>query len=123
MPGKRYVFGEGAVRRISRAVRRSERGRQEPPAVAVQGIHTKVYVCKTPAGGIPAMTGDTPGSAECTVYRFDADDVLEAVTDRNGDDVTITVKNLADEAVAGETYIQTKQESVSARNLADFEVC
>ncbi len=29
-----------------------------------------VYIAKTPDGGIPARDGDTPGNAECDLYRI-----------------------------------------------------
>lgn len=77
----------------------------------------RVYICKTGEAGIPAMADGTPGVAEVTIYRFDKEDALVS-TGRK-----ISVFNIASSDVAGETFIQAKEELASHRLVADFEDC
>ena len=119
----RYTFGKKAVERIRRSVRRTERSRLLRPDVNPLALQSEIYIGKTGGGGIPALSSDTPGSAIVTVYLINADGDLEAAKDEDNDDVTVTAYNLSDEAVAANTYVQLKQESLTAHLLVDFENC
>jgi hypothetical protein len=97
-------------------VRRHERGYK--PAI--------MYVAKTGPSGIPALEEssdgltDQPGSAEVTLYRINrtsGNPILETTGK------TERVLNLSSSAVAGDTYIQVKEELLSNELFADFEDC
>ena len=93
-----------------------------PPAEQHQCL-LKIYVARSPDGGIAACSGTTPGSAECTLYKIDADGELVSAKDSAGDPLTATVYNVAASAVDGSTFIQCKQELLSGKLLCDFEDC
>ena len=65
----------------------------------------------TPAGGIPARSSLTMGSATCDLY----DSTTGGVLSDSGDN--ITVYNMASAAVAGSTHI------IAAKNQAGIYVC
>jgi hypothetical protein len=96
----RVAFTRDAARRISDAtvwVERANRG--EPPR------RTRRYpvgsddgfLAKTPSGGIPALSGTTPGSASCTLGWFDGS-AIQTTTD------TLTIYNIGTTAVAGNKW-------------------
>ncbi len=82
-----------------------------------------IYVAKTGAGGIAALSGNTPGSGTVTLHRKDGNGDLAALTDGTGADITKTAYNLASTSVAGSTWVQLKQEITSGMLLVDFEDC
>jgi hypothetical protein len=120
-----YTLGEEAIRQISALVRQEAQRavrthtRQDRRSV----LTVPIYLAYTPAGGIAALSGDTPGSAECTIKFINADGDVETAKDSDGDDVKQTVYNVASSAVAGETLIQCKQECIGGALLVDFEDC
>lgn len=120
-----YELGPKAIEQLRRVVRHDiqravRRVLQEEPTNTASQLD--VYICKTPAGGIAAMSSDTPGSAACIVYGL-IDDALEKMTDSEGEDIEVTVYNIASNAVDGSTYIQAKQEQATGMLMADFEDC
>jgi hypothetical protein len=59
-----------------------------------------IFAAKTPAGGIDAMTGATPGFATCEIYNIvDGDLVVMTGLERK-------VYNLSTTAIAGDIYVQ-----------------
>jgi hypothetical protein len=76
----------------------------------------KIYLAKSPGGGIPAMSGTTPGSATCDVWEMVSTTI--AVTSRQE-----TVYNLSLTAVGASKQIQCKQEIRTGRILCDWEDC
>lgn len=60
----------------------------------------ETYIAKTPAGGIPARSGVTPGTADCTIYKVNSSEELEEVTN-----FSKTVLNLSLAAVSGDLYV------------------
>lgn len=123
---RKVWLGVEAVRQIRNLIVedrqrvRYEVDRNSRPAVSVGCM---AYIAKTPAGGIAAMSGTTPGSAECDLYRLSDGGTLEVHTNDSGDTVTVTVYNIATSAVAGSTFIQCKKEAITGLLLADFEDC
>ena len=61
------------------------------------------YICKTPAGGIPAMSGITPGSATCSIYRRLSGSLAEI-------GLTKTVYNFQSTAISGDTWIEVSRD-------------
>jgi hypothetical protein len=72
-------------------------------------------IIQTPSGGIPARSGTTVGKADCEIYSIDGDDDLVATG------VSVSVVNLAAEAVAGSVYGQAKR--AGGRWVIDYEEC
>ncbi len=122
---ERYELGPIAIRQIAELVRREAHRavRTHTRRDTRQSFSTAIYLAETPAGGIAAMSGTTPGSAECTIKYIDADGKLATATDSDGDDVTQSVYNVSSSAIGGNTVIQAKQECVGGALLADFEDC
>lgn len=123
---ERYTLGRKAVQQIAKLVRENYRR----PAHAQFGLMSQgqdfsllIYIAKSPAGGIPARSSDTPGSAACDIYFINDDGDLEARKDSNDNQISQTVYNLSASAVAADTYIQCKQEIFSGKLLCDFEDC
>ena len=120
-----YTLGREALRQIQHLVRqemmRADPARRSPHQRdnATQAI----YLAKTGAGGIPAMSGGVAGSGTVTVYRIDDDDTLVEAEDSQGNAITVTAYNVSDGAVAANEYIQLKQELASGKLLVDFENC
>ena len=81
------------------------------PAVGVVSLKrfAECHVLKAPVGGIPARSGTTPGSAECTPYYIDvttpASPALVELKDNDGAAVTVRVYHMGSTAVAAEKYI------------------
>ena len=69
------------------------------------------------------MSGTTLGSASVTLHYVDTDGKVQEFKDQYDQAVTVTAYNLSSGAVAADTYIQLKQESISGVLLADFEDC
>lgn len=119
------ILSESAIQRVGRVVRKVE---SQPPGGAggpSPGLSAAltIYIAKTPAGGIAAMSGSTPGSASCTLYYINAGGTLTQYQDAGGAAVTKTVLNLSSEAVAGSAYIMAIQELLSGKLLAVWEDC
>lgn len=93
MPDGYYLSPEEAADFLAmRQEFRTRRGNPQlrPAENPSTGPAPEVYVAKAPTGGIPPITGTTPGSAECDIYRL-VDSGLEAV----GAGVSRTVYNLS----------------------------
>jgi hypothetical protein len=79
-----------------------------PPRVAPG---PEVFIAKSPAGGIPARVGNTPGTALCDLYEARQDSfgstarTLTALTLPNGDANQRQVDNLSTTAIEGSAYI------------------
>lgn len=84
-------------------------------AIASRGL-----IFLTPSGGIPARVGTTCGKATCTLYYIDEDDDLVPFENESSG-VTLEVWNIAEESVAGDTFIQTKD--CLGKPVADWEPC
>lgn len=72
--GKAYLLTEDDVRTL-RAVLAAVKGRRQnttgrPGPWEDDPTSPEMYAAKTPSGGIPAMAGVTPGSADCEIYRL-----------------------------------------------------
>lgn len=77
---------------------------------------------QTPAGGIPARSGTTAGSAACTPYYINpSTGAIAELLDSNGNSQTLTVFNVSASAVAGNAYIQAKL--AGSTLVADMEDC
>jgi len=72
-------------------------------------------IIMTPSGGIPARSGTTVGKADCEIYSIDGDDKLVATG------VSVSVVNIAAEAVQGSVYGQAKR--AGGRWVIDYEEC
>ena len=120
-----FTLGRQAIRQLQALVRsetlRAIHSLHKPRQLRVEA--GAVYLAETPAGGIAAMSGSTPGSATCTIKYIDADGVMQTATDSSGDTITQTVYNVASNAVDGSTVIQAKQEVIGGALLCDFEDC
>ena len=83
---------------------------------------TDGFIYFTPSGGIPARSGSTPGSAECTPYYIDTDGpTLKEILDNGGSPKTDTIYHIGASAVAGDVYILVKR--VYGVLIADMEDC
>jgi hypothetical protein len=83
------------------------------PEIATNQRHG--IIIQTPSGGIPARSGTTVGKANCTIYSISASDILTSTG------VSVSVVNLAAEAVAGSVYGQAKR--AGGRWVIDYEEC
>ena len=88
-------------------------GETESPEASPASHHA--IIIQTPGGGIPARSGTTVGKANCTIYSISASDVLTSTG------VSVSVVNLAAEAVAGSVYGQAKR--AGGRWVIDYEEC
>ena len=81
------------------------------------------YLLQTPTGGIPARSGTTAGSADCTPYYIDTlnSDAITEMTDENDASQTLKVYNVFGSPVAGSVYITAKR--VNGVLLVDAEDC
>lgn len=91
-----------------------ETGEQE--CVVKLGLGGAWVVAKAPAGGIAAMSGSTPGSASCGLYRLGSGGDLEQVTG------SLTIYHAGSSAVAANAYIQFKVDA-DGNCWADWEDC
>ena len=83
---------------------------------------TRTYLLMTPSGGIPARSGTTAGSANCTPYYIESStgSIIEWL-DSSAASQTFEVFNVAASAVAGDKYIQAKV--VGSVLVVDMEDC
>ena len=80
------------------------------------------YLLMTPASGIPARSGTTAGSADCTPYYVDASNgAIYEWLDASLASQSFKVLNVSASAVAGSKYIQAK--IVKDALLVDMEDC
>ena len=110
-----------AVREELESIRTYDTVREQTPETI-----TQVYIAKTPGGGIPALSGNTPGSATVDIYYIDGDGSAQQLDDGGApspNKVQETAYNFSQTAVAGNTWIHLKQEMVSGKLLCDFEDC
>lgn len=91
-----------------------ETGEQE--CVVKLGLGGAWVIAKAPAGGIAAMSGSTPGSAECSLYRLGSGGDLEQVTG------SLTIYHAGGGAVGANAYIQFKVDA-DGTCWADWEDC
>lgn len=75
MAGRGYGFTRRNAERIGETVKWVEReiknpGRPQSKYPVGGGIGATILGAETPAGGIPAQSGLTPGSATCAIYTF-----------------------------------------------------
>lgn len=121
-------FDEQSIRRIVQTVLRSERQdhsrqvrgkrpRQYPPGEAASG-----RIAKTRAEGVPGRddtnpTNPVPGKETVDFYKLDDSTPQKLITDGEGE-----VFNLAEEAVAANTWIQAKP-VVGGGLFVDWEEC
>jgi hypothetical protein len=63
------------------------------------GYAPEVYIARTPVGGIQAMSGVTPGSAECPIYELDAGTLTLSQA------IPQPVYNLSDVAIEGSIFV------------------
>jgi hypothetical protein len=94
VPG--VVFSKDAAKRTKEAVLYVERSIKNslPSGIGPRGMVPGLMPVKSPSGGIPAMSGSTPGSATCTLYTYDGTDFTLGTE-------TITVKNVYSSSTAG----------------------
>lgn len=87
--------------------------------------HRPYHACllQTPGGGIPARSGTTAGSADCTPYYIDTanSDTITEMTDEDGASQTLKIYNVAGLPVAGNVYIQAKR--INGVLIVDMEDC
>ena len=120
---KDYSFGRRAAQQIQKAIRKSERVNRNKQRGAPAVHKATSLICKTGAGGVPAIAGVTPGKATCDIYKIDESEELAILTDGEGHNSTVVVYNLSSSAVGASKFIQVKQETASGRMLVDFEDC
>lgn len=116
-------FSESAMTRIARAVRWVES--QKPPSPTRREIGSRrfeFFIGKTGAGGIPARSGGTVGSAIVSVYRTNGT-TLSVQYDANSNPVTETCYNLSTVAVGSDAYIMMQREYLSGKMFAVWEDC
>lgn len=71
------------------------------------GGGAKMYVAKTPPGGIPAMVGDTPGAADCFIYKKYDGDLVQL-------EFEYEVNNLKSDALDGDQYVPVWRDNFGA---------
>jgi hypothetical protein len=120
-----YMLGREAMLQLRRIVRAEilEANKTQRPRPREITSDLRVYIGYTGVGGIAAMSGATPGSGDVTLYRFTDAGTVEEAKDKDNTAVVVTAYNLSDEAVAGSTYVQLKQEGITGRLLVDYERC
>jgi hypothetical protein len=77
---------------------------------AASSADTVNYVAQTPGGGIPALSGTTPGSASCGIYHL-VSGSLSVLNDANNNPITETVYSLLPIAIPGGTWITIHQDA------------
>ncbi len=95
-------ISENAARRISQAVTDVERMRSGTSGSGTNLLRTNYgsYLVLTPAGGIPARSGITLGSASCTIQTIDKSN------NQIDDGEEVDVLNLSDSAISGSIFIK-----------------
>jgi hypothetical protein len=95
-----------------------QKGKGNDPQV--RGLFGLVF--KTPASGIPAMSGTTPGKAYCPAYFIDpATSQLVTVTDNAGVAMSFDVYHLGTTAIPANEWIQAKR--VYGAWIVDVQYC
>lgn len=104
---------------ILRAVRRDMRRPETRPRPYRPTASTTlgIYIGKTGGGGINARTtSNVPGSGTVTLYQF-------TTSGLSSTNQTETAWNISRSAVAGDAFVQLKQEMLSGKFVVDFEDC
>ena len=121
---ERYELGREAAQQIALLVKQ-ELMRALPQMMAKQQASNAapmIYLAKSGATGIEAMTGDTPGFGNVTLQMIEGDEVTDYL-DGTGNTVSVTAYNVSDSSVQADTIIQLKQELCTGKLLVDFENC
>lgn len=124
MPEQLGFLTESDAKRVLRMVRLLETIGPElllQLATRIEGNEEFGNIYLTPVGGIPARSGTTLGTAECTPYYIDDDWELQELLDDDGNSQTHTIGHLGASAVGASRYIQSK--IVSSKKVADMEDC
>lgn len=79
-------------------------------------------LAKSPAGGIPAKAGSTPGTATCELYQIDAGGTYTQLV-VNGTVATAAIANNDTSAVGANKDIQAAREPGTGRLVVDWEKC
>jgi hypothetical protein len=99
---ERLFFDKAGAARVVAAVRRTEgtsQGAALPPRARYPvGGGPHGYLARTGTGGVPAMSGTTPGHADVTLYEFDGTTLT-----LSGD--TLTAYNMVPAAVAANKVV------------------
>ena len=83
----------------------------------------ETLIAKSPSGGVPARTGNQPGTASCDVYTIGIDANGDPELEQYDPAYAVTGHNLASTAVAGSAWITLKYHMQSERWLVDWEDC
>lgn len=114
MPARVRVLSDSDVETLRDIIARVRRDRVNttgrPDVTGEEGASPNLYVARTPAGGVPALTEeagagivDTPGSADCDVY-FLSEETAGTVI-RPVSSMTQRVHNLSATAMPGDTWV------------------
>lgn len=117
-----YLLSEDDRRAVQQLIddarRRGERGGSGRGESQDVTFTPEVYVALTPEGGVPALVGDTPGSAECYVYRLVGWNNPSAATlERLGSQFRV-VYNLSDSAVGAGLWVLVVRDKLGQWYLA-----
>ena len=119
-------FSDNAMGRIARVVRHVESQPQTHRAdrrPTGHGLY-EFFLGKTDGSGITARSGTTPGSGTVTLYNLDtATSTLTVQQDADAADVTETVYNLSETAVAASAYVMISREFITGTFWAVWEDC
>ncbi|WP_436716598.1 hypothetical protein U8335_04090 [Roseiconus lacunae] len=85
------------------------------------GPPSQGWIFKTRSGGIPAMTGTTPGSAMCDAYYIDDAGDLVELRDADDNQVAKMIYTIAPAATDGATWILTG--AYAEKNVIVTEFC
>ena len=100
-----YAFKDRDTALKLRAMAEANAGTGAGKVTPADVPHGDSWIVLTPAGGIPAMTGSTPGAADCVSQIIKDGQLIPWLNDK-GDPVTVTVYNLSSEvSVDGDSYI------------------
>tara|TARA_Y100000310_G_scaffold316852_1_gene369055 strand:+ start:3993 stop:4352 length:360 start_codon:yes stop_codon:yes gene_type:complete len=114
-----FGFREGEARRILRAANSHSLSpsNRNPEASEFPLGDRECWIAKSPSGGVPARSGDTPGLASCILYEIDDNGELAATSG------SIDVYNIASSSVAGDTYLVIETEQMSGKTICIVEDC
>lgn len=121
-PSTIYGFDQTGMERVVETVRLVEATFRNAPPQPRQNPNVPLRgprIAKTGAGGIPAMSGSTPGKAAITLYNFDTNDNL--VVAASNPSKPTNGYNLSTTAVGSNAWIQVK--FVQGRAVVDWENC
>lgn len=110
MAEERYYLTKGDVLLLRQMLaeyrqRHTPRPGSPDPWFANDHQAPETYYALTPDGGIPALDGDTPGTADCTIYHLVQDPSTLAQTLEEIPNLSRTVYNASGSAIPGSTYI------------------